>query len=109
MSEQTVTAEQLANYLKKTGKVGAKTMHVLGKYTPFIQAMATTIGQEIMADALRRHDMLLDRVASLEVTDGEKGEYKALREIIMKWSEKIANYEANLVNYKTNIDKVNNG
>jgi hypothetical protein len=96
MSEQTVTAEQLANYLKRTGKAGARTLHILGKHQSFVEALNSTYGQEILHDALQRHEQLLDRIASLDATDGEKGEYKALKDIIIRWSEKIAAYEDNL-------------
>jgi hypothetical protein len=103
MPTQTVTADQLANYLKSTGRTGSRTIQVLGKYQSFMDAIGSSLGQEILADAIKRHDMLLDRIASLDATDGEKGEYKALREVILRWSEKIAVYEANLKNLNDSV------
>jgi hypothetical protein len=107
MAEATVTADTLAGYLRLTGKAGSRTLHVLGKYQSFTAAIASPVGREILNDAIQRHDKLLDRVASLDATDIEKAEYKALREVILRWSEKIVAYEANLKSLNDGVRMAN--
>lgn len=93
MAGNTVTAEQLATYLRKNGRNGSKTLSVLGHFQPFVDAFNTEIGKELLRDALNLHEMLLQKVADLTATPEETMEYKAVRKIIMAWSERIARYE----------------
>jgi len=93
MAENTVTAEQLADYLKRKGRAGSQTLSVLGKYQPFIEAINSEIGQQILKDAIGLHESLLFKVADLTATPDETMEYKAIRKIILKWSERIATYD----------------
>lgn len=95
-SKTTVTADQLADFIHRSGRAGALTLSVLGKQKPFVDAMNTEVGRFILADALRVHESLLQKVASLTATDEETMEYSAIRKIILRWSERIAKYEANL-------------
>ena len=98
MAENTVTAEQLASLLRK--KSGQQTLSVLGHYQPFQEAINTSIGKELLNDAIIMHESLLQKVASLEATPEETMEYKAYRRIIMRWSEKLARYEQALSELK---------
>jgi hypothetical protein len=93
MAENTVTAEQLAAYLRRTRRAGAKTLSILGHFQPFMEAMQSPLGKEILNDAITVHEELLQKVGSLTATDDEKMEYKNLQKIIYRWSERIARYE----------------
>ena len=93
MAENTVTAEQLADFLKRKGRAGSQTLSVLGKYQPFTEAINSEIGQQILKDAIGLHESLLFKVADLTATPDETMEYKAIRKIILKWSERIATYD----------------
>lgn len=97
MAESTVTAEQLASYLKRTGRVGAKTLSILGHVQPFIDAMNTEVGREILKDAVTCHEELLTKVGTLTASDSEKMEYQALQSIIRRWAERISRYEKAMV------------
>lgn len=92
MSETTVTTERLANFLRENGRAGAKTLSVLGHFQPFVDAFNSEIGKELLQDAIASHERLLLKVAALEATPDETMEYKALRGIILRWSERIARY-----------------
>jgi hypothetical protein len=92
MAENTVTVDQLVNYLKRTGRSGSKTLSVLGHFQPFIDAQNSEIGKELLQDAINLHEYLLQKVADLTATPEETMEYKAVRKIIMAWSERIARY-----------------
>jgi len=91
MTENTVTAEQLANLLRRKG--GQQTLSVLGHYQPFNDAINTEVGKQLLHDALTVHEQLLQKVADLTATPEETMEYKAIRKIIMQWSERISRYE----------------
>jgi hypothetical protein len=91
MAETSITAEQLANLLSK--KNGKMTLSVLGHFQPFVEAVDTEIGKELLQDAINLHEMLLMKVADLTATPEETMEYKAVRKIIRAWSERIARYE----------------
>jgi hypothetical protein len=91
--DNTVTAEKLANFLRQNGKAGARTLSVLGHFQPFVEAFNLEIGKELLSDAITIHDELLVKVANLSATPEETMEYKAIRKIIFRWSEKIVRYE----------------
>ena len=96
MAENTVTAEQLADYLKRKGRAGSQTLSVLGKSQPFMEAIKSEIGQQLLKDAVGLHESLLFKVADLTATPEETMEYRAVRKIILKWSDRIALYEKNM-------------
>jgi hypothetical protein len=91
--DNTVTAETLANFLRQNRKEGARTLSILGKHQPFVEAMQSQVGKEILNEAVLLHEHLLLKVGSLTATDEEKMEYKNLQTIIYRWSEKIVRYE----------------
>lgn len=91
MGENNITVDQLANLLAR--KNGSRTLSILGHFRPFVEAMETEIGKEILQDAISLHEMLLMKVADLTATPEETMEYKAVRKIIRAWSERIARYE----------------
>ena len=76
MTETTVTAEQLADFLRRKGRVGSQTLSVLGKYRPFVEAINSEVGKEILRDAILVHESLLTKVADLTATPEETMEYK---------------------------------
>ena len=90
MNETTITAEQLANYIKRHG---SRTLGILGHFQPFVDAMHTEIGKELLRDAVSIHESLLSKVAELTATPEETMEYKAIRKILMMWAERITRYE----------------
>ena len=96
MTETTVTAEQLANFLRRKGRVGSQTLSVLGKYRPFVEAINSEVGKEILRDAILVHESLLTKVADLTAAPEETMEYSAIRKVIMRWSDRIAKYEKNM-------------
>lgn len=96
MTDTTVTAEQLANYLRRKGREGSQTIAVLNRYQPFVEAINSEMGKEILRDAITVHESLLMKVADLTATPEETMEYSAIRKIIMRWSERIAKYEKSM-------------
>lgn len=74
------------------GKRGADTIRVLGNMTPFINALKSNIGQEILKDDISRHDELLVKVYNETITPVELGEFRYLKARLIKVSERVSNY-----------------
>lgn len=100
-----LTADELLLYLYKKRSRAKDSLTILSRYRHFIEAMETPVGQHLLIDALNRHDELLLRISAIDTTDAEKMEYRALKNILNKWSEKIANYysELNKIKEATNV------
>lgn len=91
-----ISQEQVIKFLREKGKRGAQTLSVLGKYAPFMQAIQTEIGAELLRDLNTKHDELLDRISSLTATDSDRAEYLAVKNMILRWADKISKYEMEL-------------
>ena len=87
------TRDEVESYLAKMRKRGERTLSLLGQNQEFITAMNTPVGKEILNDLIREHEILLDRIASLDATEEEKMQYKVVRKMLLVWSSKIAAFE----------------
>ena len=83
----------MLRYMKNVGKRGERTVYLHEKSIPFIKAFNSDIGRELLADLISMHEALLEKVAGLNATDEEKMMYKVAREMLLRWSGKIAAYE----------------
>jgi thioredoxin-related protein len=88
-----LTREQIDLFLTKAKKRGERTLSLLGKHQDFIKAIHTDVGSALLSDLIREHEILLDKISNLDVTDEEKMQYKVTRKMLLLWSEKIAAYE----------------
>jgi hypothetical protein len=87
-----LTRNEIDDFLKKARKRGERTLSLLGKYQEFIKALSTPIGNELLSDLITKHEILLDKISNLNATDEEKMMYKVVRELILVWSTRIANF-----------------
>jgi hypothetical protein len=88
----TLTKGEADIYLEKMKKRGERTLSLLGQHQSFISAINTEIGKELLSDLIREHELLLNKISSLEVTDEEKMQYRVVRKMILIWSERITAY-----------------
>lgn len=65
---------------------------VLGRHSGFYEAVKSPIGKELLADAMKNMDYLLDKIADMTATDQEKLKYKAYEEIVLGWVKRIKIY-----------------
>uniref|UniRef100_A0A6M3IS91 Uncharacterized protein n=1 Tax=viral metagenome TaxID=1070528 RepID=A0A6M3IS91_9ZZZZ len=91
-----VSQEQVIKFLREKGKRGAQTLSVLGKYAPFMAAIQSEIGVELLRDLNTMHDELLDKISSLTATESERAEYKAVKGLILRFCDKLNKYENEL-------------
>jgi len=95
-----ITQEDVDKYLGRTRKHGERTLSLLGQYQGFIAAIGTEIGKELLRDLIREHELLLTKVADLDVTDEEKMQYKVVRRMLLTWGDRITAYETKLKEVK---------
>lgn len=87
MSE--ITADILANYMKKNQRTWSRTLAVLGDTQPFMDAVNSETGRELLKEAISTHEALLSKIARMTATEEEKMEFRVISGILVKWSEKI--------------------
>ena len=68
--------EQLGTYLAKNKGRGQMTLKLLGKLNPFIVAMETAGGQQILQDDIDRHEELLIKVYNEDINSMELAEFR---------------------------------
>ncbi len=95
-----ISQEQVIKFLREKGKRGAQTLSVLGKYAPFMQAIQSEIGKELLRDLNTMHDELLDKISSLTATESDRASYQAVKNLILRFCEKINRYEAEMSKLK---------
>ena len=79
-------------FLKTHGKDAARIVNILAKRDKFKKALETDVGKEIMADALNRMEGILGKVIEESASPQELAEFRALRSIVDKWQDKLAEY-----------------
>jgi len=100
--------EEVDSFLEKYRKRGERTLSLLGKLKGFIDAKDTEFGREFLSDLIVEHERLLDKIAAFEATEEERMEYKVVRKLLLRYSEKINIYHEAIKEIKTNTkgDKV---
>jgi hypothetical protein len=102
ISSDNITVEQLERFIEKYGRRATNTMSVLGKYEPFIQAIQTDVGKEILRDDIVRHEILLTKIYNDQADDAEKAEFRYLKRRLLVNAERIQLWLDGLKNIKNN-------
>jgi len=84
--------EDIAGFLSKSGKRGAQTLDILGKYHPFVTAVSSTIGWELLKDDIQRHEELLEKIYNEQSNPQELAEFRYLKVRLKKVSDRITIY-----------------
>lgn len=92
MEQIKINQQVIENFIQKHGKKASQILSALGKSQPFIEAIQTNIGQELLKDALEMIQERLDKIINEEATELEKAEYRVLRTITTRWVDKINNH-----------------
>ena len=86
------TTDQVDRFLEKTKGKGHMTLKVLAGVHPFIMAMESEIGQQILQDDIDRHEALLMKLYKEEITPEELAEFRYLKLRLDKTSKRINAY-----------------
>jgi hypothetical protein len=84
--------EVINKFLQTHGKDAARIVGILAKREKFKKAIETDVGSEIMSDALNRMEGILGKIIEESATPQELAEFRALRSIVDKWQDKLAEY-----------------
>ena len=74
------TSEQAIEFIAKYGRRASLTVNKLGGLVPFITAMNSSVGRELLKDDVDRMDVLLEKVYQETANDQEKAEFRYLRD-----------------------------
>lgn len=102
---QPVTLEHIASFLQKTGKKGALTLDLLGKLSPFVRAMQSQVGYEILKDDVARHEEILGKIYNEKVSEQELAEFRYLKSRLERISKRITAYLDKLENIGNSMGK----
>jgi len=91
--ENEITIEGIEKFLSIHGQRGAKTLSLAGKQRPFIEALSSKMGQELLRDMMVRMEVILDKIIEETVSKEELAEYRVLRDIFKKWAKRIMIFE----------------
>ena len=97
-----VTVDQLEQFIKRYGRRASHTMSVLGKYDPFVQAIQTEVGQQLMKDDIDRHEYLLNKVYEEQANDSEFAEFRYLKRRLLTVAERITIWMEAMKSVKNN-------
>lgn len=86
------TLRETEEFLKNRGKRGVETIKALAKLQPFVSAMRSPIGSEILKDDVNRQEELLSKIWNETATDQEKAEFRYLKQRLEKISKRLEEY-----------------
>lgn len=69
-----------------------QTLEILGQLMPFRDACESEVGIELLADLRKRYDSCLMKIAKVEASDKDKIEYEVVRDLLTKWTNRLAVY-----------------
>lgn len=84
--------KDVESFLASNGKRGSMTISLLGKLNPFMLAMKSPVGQEILRDDIDRHEELLKKMYEENITPQELAEFRYLKGRLKKVSDRISLY-----------------
>lgn len=84
--------KQVEEYLQKHGRRAANTMKLLGRHQPFIEAISSEIGMQLLQGDIDRHEELLTKLYEENITPQELAEFRYLKLRLKTVSAKITDY-----------------
>ena len=97
------TLEDINAYLKKTGKKGSLALSILGKQEPFVQALQSEVGFEILKDDVQRLDEIMVKIYNENATPQELAEFRYLKLRLTKMKDRINTYIDKLTEVKSAV------
>jgi hypothetical protein len=95
-----LTPTDIEKFVAKEGKKAQRTLSILGKNEQLLNAIQTPIGQELLSDALQNIDCLLEKIIDEKADEKDRADYRALRTLTIRWTEKIHAYQEALMKVK---------
>lgn len=96
---------EIQEFLRNKGKKGEMTITLLGKLEPFMQAIQTEVGWELLRDDIARYEELLMKMESETATQQELAEFRYLKIRTTRVAERVNRYVNSLREIKGSLTK----
>lgn len=91
---------EIQEFLRNKGKKGEMAITLLGKLEPFMQAIQTEVGWELLRDDIARYEELLMKMESETATQQELAEFRYLKIRTTRIAERVNRYVNSLKEIK---------
>jgi len=92
-SKVEITYDDIKKFEAKHGKQGVKTLSMLGKGSPFDDAIRSNVGQVLLQDIMIEMEILLEKIIADKASEKDKADYRSYRKIFIRWTKKISDYD----------------
>lgn len=105
MNRSDMSPNQITDYLRNTGKKGSAVLSVLGKTQGFNKAINSSYGKILLEDLMEMYEQSLFKLASPEITDDDRADFRAYKRMITRWINKIDMYQKSINALNHNDEK----
>jgi hypothetical protein len=84
--------QKYMDYVRTKGRSGDRTVEILKDNEAFLASFNTQIGFELLKDLCGKHEELLNKISRLDADVNDRVEYKVVKDLIIKWSDRINAY-----------------
>lgn len=94
---------RLTQLAKKMGdKNASQLLSVLGKDKSFLTALDTTVGQELLKDAVSSIERIMGLIINEKESDSDRAELRAYLSIVKRWQGRLNQYNKNRETFDKN-------
>ena len=91
--EKKVTLSDIERFAAKNkGRGAAQVLSILGKRRPFMDAISTEVGQELLSDVVEQMQLILAKIIDDTATPTEVADFRAYKAISERWAKRISTY-----------------
>ena len=98
------TLMDIEDYINKHGKKGkemaGRLLSALGKNEQFLNAFNSPLGSELLTDLIDTMESKLDKIIDESATDKDRADFRAAKDLSLRWVSKINEYNRNLKQLK---------
>lgn len=91
-----ITQDNVIEYIKQKGRRGKITTDYLLDNADLIKAMHNPLGREILTYLSNEYEALFLKIIKCEQSQDDVARFKVIRDIILRLSQKVADYERRL-------------
>ena len=86
--------------MRALNRDASETLKILGKLAPFVEAMNSEKGQELLKDDVMRHQELLEKIYNEKESDQERAEFRYLKLRLKVVSERLSRFDEGMAKVK---------
>jgi len=73
-------------------KHAARVLDILGKRTPFIEALKSEVGRELLNECAIEMELILDKLIDETADEKDRADFRSYKRIATRWAEKVNEY-----------------